>query len=108
MNKLEKMLSADNQSVLSARAKNAMDDCKAEMDSLIANLNKKKRNHVKELTNLTDLGPENSTSLRVVDETFNAEEWIKQLHKLKLTIRLCEIEIQTAEEIKSEWFTDEV
>ena len=106
MNKLERKLSADNRAVISARAKNAMDDCAAEMDTLIAKLEKNKRNAVKELTNLTDIGPDNTTSLRVVDESFNAERWIQQIHELKMEIRLADIEIKVALETKEEWFSD--
>ena len=106
MNKLERMLSADNRAVISARAKNAMEEISAEMSTLIANLEKDKREHVKKLTNLTDIGPDNATSLRVVDENFNAEKWLKEIHQLKMDIRLKEIEIKVAKEMHDEWLVD--
>lgn len=106
MNKLERMLSADNKAVLSARAKTAMEDIAAESTAFIAQLEKEKRESIKRLNALTDIGPDESTSLRVVDESFDAAQWIKQIHALKMDIRLKEIEIKVAKEIDAEWMVD--
>jgi hypothetical protein len=106
MNKLERMLSADNKAVLSARAKTAMEDIAAESTAFIAQLEKEKRESIKKLNALTDIGPDESTSLRVVEESFDAAHWIKQIHSLKMDIRLKEIEIKVANEIHNEWMVD--
>lgn len=106
MNKLERMLSADNKAVISARAKNAMEEISAEMATAIANLEKDKREFVKKLTNITDIGPDNTTSLRVVDEGFDACSWLKEIHNLKMDIRLKDIEIKVAKEMSDEWLID--
>jgi len=104
MNKLERKLSADRKTALSERATIAVADLSDEGTSFLTRLEKEKRSIEKEIINLTDIGPNSTTSLRISD--INAEEWYSKLHALKLDLRLKEIEIEVAKEINKEWFED--
>jgi hypothetical protein len=102
MNKLERMLSADRKTALTERAKIAVADLSDEGTSFLTRLEKEKRTIEKEIINLTDIGPNSTTSLRI--NNINAEEWYSKLHKLKMDLRLKEIEIKVSKEINIEWF----
>lgn len=104
MNKFERMLSASNQDVLSARSKALSQETVLEAESLIQSLKREKLQLENKITNLTDLAPENSYSLKPGSPSFNASSWIKELHKLRLDVKLKEIELTEAEEIFNEWF----
>lgn len=96
------MLSADRKTALNERAKIAVADLSDEGTSFVTRLEKEKRSIEKEIITLTDLGPNSTTSLRIAN--INAEDWYRDLHALKMDLRLKEIEIKVAKEINNEWF----
>lgn len=107
MNKLEKKLSQGQTEIMNQRALIVSEDIQSEIESVITDLEKKRRELVKNKLNHTDIGPDNSTSLRVVDENFNASSWVSRLVDIEKALVLIEIELTVANNIKKEWL-DEV
>lgn len=107
MNKLEKKLSQGQTEIMNQRALIVSEDIQSEIESVITDLEKKRREIVKNKLNHTDIGPDNSTSLRVVDENFNASSWVSRLVDIEKALVLIEIELTVANNIKKEWL-DEV
>lgn len=107
MNKLEKKLSQGQTEIMNQRALIVSEDIQSEIESVITDLEKKRREIVKNKLNHTDIGPDNSTSLRVVDENFNASNWVSRLVDIEKALVLIEIELTVANNIKKEWL-DEV
>ena len=107
MNKLEKKLSQGQTEIMNQRALIVSEDIQSEIESVITDLEKRRREIVKNKLNHTDIGPDNSTSLRVVDENFNASSWVSRLVDIEKALVLIEIELTVANNIKKEWL-DEV
>jgi len=107
MNKFTKKLSQDNQSTLTDRAEIAASDCMAEMTAFLQQLDSRKREINRKLVNHSDIGPDKTTTLKVVDDTFCAKEWIKTMHGLRMQKELIDVEIKVAEDINNDWFVNE-
>ncbi len=74
-------------------AKKKVDEIEEEIDALETTL-----------LNLTDLGPENSYSLRPTAKGFDATKWIDEMFEAKVEIALKKVELEVAEGIVNEWF----
>lgn len=110
MSKFAKMLSADSSATLGNRAKNLADSAVLEVESFIANLRKQKlqlNSKLNDLTDLTDLAPENTYSLRPGSADFNPVKWVRELHQTRMDIALKEVELAEAQAIYDEWFSEE-
>ncbi len=107
MNKFASTLSASNADIKSQRATLVAESTSDEVDTLISVLRKEKRALESKLNNLTDLAPDNTYSLRPGSKDFDAAKWVKEYHQTKMDLKLKVIELETAEEIKKEWFTVE-
>jgi hypothetical protein len=107
MNKLQKKLTSGNEAIVNERANIIIDDIQSEIETVITNLEKKKRDVVKRKLNHADIGPDNSTSLRVVDENFDASDWVKTLMSLEKELVMIEIELNIAGKLKKEWLDEE-
>lgn len=103
-NKFVSMLSASNADIKETRAKTLSENTVLEVDSFINNLKREKSQLATRLTNLTDLAPDNTYSLRPGSKDFNAAQWVKELHKTRMDIKLKEIELAEAQSIYDEWF----
>ena len=66
-------------------AKKKVDEIEDEIDTLETTL-----------LNLTDLGPENTYSLRPTSKDFDAKKWVDEMHETRLEIALKKIELETA------------
>ena len=107
MSKFIKDLSASNDQIKKSRAKMLADSTVLEVESFIQSLKKEKLELENKIANLTDLAPDNSYSLRPGGENFDPKEWIKELHTTKMEIALKTIELQEAQSIYAEWFSEE-
>lgn len=106
MNKFQSKLSAGSKEVLSDRAKNLSDEVVLEVESFISNLKREKIQLSNKLNNLTDLGPDNTYSLRPGAKDFKASSWMKELHQTRMDLKLKTVELQEAQVIYDEWFSE--
>ena len=82
MSKFTNMISASNSSTLMSRSEDLAEEVVLELNSFINNLKKEKSQLKNKINKLTDLAPENSTSLRPGHADFDASVWVKNLHHL--------------------------
>lgn len=108
MNKLINKLSAGEAVIRNQRAQIVAEDIQSEIESMIVALEKKKREVIKAKLSHTDIGPDETTSLRVVSESFNAAVWVDELQALEKELLNVEIELEIANRIKKEWLEEEV
>lgn len=106
MNKFVQTLSAENKDIKVTRATNLSNKVKTELTDLINDLTKVKTNLETDLLNLTDLAPDNSYSLKPGGENFDAKEWVRKVHGIKVELKMNKVELDTANEIKEEWFAE--
>lgn len=106
MNKFAKTLSASNAEIKEARANALAESTVLEVETYIQNLKKEKLQLVNRITNLTDLAPDNTYSLRPGSKDFNPSAWVKELHRTRMDLKLKTIELEEAEAIYNEWFAD--
>jgi len=108
MNKLINKLSAGEAVIRNQRAQIVAEDIQSEIESLIVTLEKKKREVIKNKLSHTDIGPNETTSLRVVDENFDSSLWVATLHTIEKELLNVEIELEIANRIKKEWLEESV
>lgn len=108
MNKLINKLSAGESVIRNQRAQIVAEDIQSEIESMIVALEKRKREVIKAKLSHTDIGPDETTSLRVVSENFNAAVWVDELQALEKELLNVDIELEIANRIKKEWLEEEV
>jgi hypothetical protein len=59
------------------------------------------------INKLTDLAPENTTSLRPGHPDFEPSEWVSNLHQYRMDLALKEVELTEAQAIYDEFFGEE-
>src|SRR5574343_421385 len=107
-NKFELNLTASNSQIKADRARRLSADVEIEVDTLIGAKKREVSALMNHIDNLTDLGPENVTSLLKVEKAgLNAANWVTQLHKAKVDLKIKQLELDVALDIKKEWFTPE-
>lgn len=106
MNKFEKTLSASDKTIKETRAKQLGEDIILEVDTYINVIKRDLSKLNSKLNSLTDLAPDNTYSLRPGHKDFDASKWVAELHETKMDIKLKNIELEIANDIKSEWFLD--
>lgn len=106
MNKFVQTLAAENKDIKVTRATNLSNQVNNELTDLINDLSKEKTGLETRLTDLTDLAPDNSFSLKPGGEDFNAKDWVREIHRIKVELKTNKVELDTANEIKNEWFTE--
>lgn len=104
MNKFVKTLSASDAKIKESRAQILAEQASIEADTMVQNLKKEKLSLQNKIANMTDLAPDSTFSLRPGGESFDAAKWIKELHKTRMELKLKEIELTEAENIRNEWF----
>jgi hypothetical protein len=107
MNKFAQTLSASNADIKTTRAQALAETTVLEVESFIQSLKREKLQLNNKLNQLTDLAPDNTYSLRPGSANFNAAEWMRELHKTRMDIKLKGIELEEAEAIYNEWFKAE-
>jgi hypothetical protein len=107
MSKFEKMISSSNSATLANRASDLAEDVVLELNSFINNLKKEKSKLKSTINKLTDLAPENTTSLRPGHPDFEPAKWVSELHQCRMDLALKEVELAEAEAIYNEYFGEE-
>jgi hypothetical protein len=62
---------------------------------------------LEKIDDLSDFGPDESTSLRPVDKGFNFTKWVVELNETTLALELQEIKLKSANKVHNEWFGDD-
>jgi polysaccharide deacetylase 2 family uncharacterized protein YibQ len=107
MSKFANMISASNSATLMSRSEDLAEEVVLELNSFINNLKKEKSQLKNKINKLTDLAPENSTSLRPGHSDFEASEWVKNLHQYRMDLALKDVELAEAQAIYDEYFGEE-
>jgi polysaccharide deacetylase 2 family uncharacterized protein YibQ len=107
MSKFTNMISASNSATLMSRSEDLAEEVVLELNSFINNLKKEKSQLKNKINKLTDLAPENSTSLRPGHADFEPSEWVKNLHQHRMDLALKEVELTEAQAIYDEYFGEE-
>lgn len=107
MGKFAKMISASNSATLANRAHDLEEDVSLELNSFINELKKQKSKLKSTINKLTDLAPENTTSLRPGHPDFVPSKWVSELHQCRMDLALKEVELKEAEAIYNEYFGEE-
>lgn len=107
MSKFEKKLIRDGKEMKADRAADVAQTVKMEAEDLVRKLTKEKLALKSKINGLSDLGPDNSYSLRPTDKSFDAAKWVNGLHEATLELKLKQVELDAAEEILTEWFGTE-
>lgn len=107
MSKFEKMISSSSSATLANRASDLAEDVVLELNSFINNLKKEKSKLKSTINKLTDLAPENTTSLRPGHPDFEPAKWVAELHQCRMDLALKEVELAEAEAIYNEYFGEE-
>jgi len=108
MSKFTNMISASNSATLMSRSEDLAEEVVLELNSFINNLKKEKSQLKTKINKLTDLAPENTTSLRPGHPDFEPSEWVKNLHQYRMDLALKEVELTEAQAIYDEYFGEEV
>lgn len=107
MSKFANILSASNDKIKEARAEMISEETVIEVEQFVSNLKKETLQLKNKIVKLTDLAPDNSYSLRPGGKDFDAAQWVKELHKAKMDLKLKTIALVEANSIMTEWFTDD-
>lgn len=102
--KFESMITASDKTIKDARGRIIANSARRAAEDLVRRLEGEIDTLQTEILNLTDIGPENTMSLRPTSKDFNAEKWVERLHQSKLDMALKNIELAEAKEILNEWF----
>lgn len=105
-NKFAQTLTATDKSIKEARAKIVAEQAEIEAATKLQELKKEKLQLQSKIDQLTDLGPETNDSLRPASKTFDAAKWVKDLHTVKMQLKLKQIEFDEMKLIYDEWFGD--
>ena len=96
MNKFVNTISADNDSIKKERAVSLSSRLKTEMTDLINGITKRKNELEGEIMDITDVGSEDSTSLRPGGKNFDTKGWVEGLFNAKVSLALVETELKIA------------
>jgi len=106
-NKFIQTLSASDASIKETRASILSQTASIEANTLVQNLTREKLALESKIARLTDLAPDTTYSLKPGGDDFNAAKWVKDLHSTRMELKLKQIELNEAEAIVAEWFTNE-
>lgn len=108
MNRFAKQMSRSNVELRSQRAQTAAAVARMEQETLVNELARKKLGLENELEDLTDFGPEQTTSLRPTHRDFDPKKWVQQVQNTKLELVNVSVELDIAQKTLKEWFVEEV
>ena len=107
MNKFAKQLAKSNKSIKDDRAIALAKKATFAQEEILRDFEVQEIELEEKLETLQDLSPENSLSLLPTKGTFDAKEWVKQVHTVKMELEDLKINIKVAKETLKEWFTEE-
>lgn len=107
MNKFVKQLTANESGIKTRRATIIGNQAKTAQDKLVLNLRSQKEELESRQSNLEDLGPDSTISLKPVGDNFDASAWVQEVQNTKVELLNIKIQLEVAEKTLSEWFVDE-
>lgn len=105
MNKFVKKLTQSNQNIQKERAENFAQRAELKHKGIVDELKEKKLDIENEISELSDLAPESTTSLTIQDK--DPEQWAKEMQRLKEEKLEVEVQLNLANGTTEEWFSDE-
>lgn len=108
MNKFTEIISNNGEATLVKRAKILAESAELAQKGLINKLKSTKAELNLELSQLTDLAPETSDSLRPGSTNWNPEQWVKRMQEINEDLYNLEIQIMIAEKNFNEYFVENV
>lgn len=106
MKKFQKLISSNNNEALIRRAESITTGAEIAQQNLVNSLKQKKIEIELKIANLTDLAPEDTTSLRPGSKDWDAQKWVSDLQSAKQDLYMLEIQLKLAEETYDEYFKD--
>lgn len=107
MSKFSTKLASTNKDIMADRAEMLGEEVALEVSTFVGGLKKEVLNLKNKINRLTDLSPNSKDSLRPGGENFDSVRWVKELHEASLDLKLKQVELEVAESIQNEWFSDE-
>jgi len=106
MNKLQKMLKASSKEIRGIRGDLLSNNIKREQSRLVMDLEDELETMKEKLNSLNDLYPNSEMTLRIVSKDFNPKAWVQDIQKLKVDVKMKEVELAIAKETTDEWFEE--
>ena len=107
-NKFLELISDNSSEALKGRAENLAKLTQLEVNSFVSELEREKLLYQNKLNKLTDLAPNTTIDLKLsCGDDFDAKSWVKELHKIKMELRLLATKIEEARAIQEEWFEED-
>jgi hypothetical protein len=105
MNKFIRIIVGNADGIKAQRAGVLATQAKLAQENIVSELRRKLAGLDLQLTQLVDLAPDTTDSLRP-GNGFNPTQWAKAVHAVKLEIAQVKEELSVAEETYSDWFAD--
>jgi hypothetical protein len=107
MGRFKEVTSANSGTIVGTRSGTSEKKAKNESSMYIQKLEADKIVLESKIDDLSDFGPDESTSLRPVDKGFNFTKWVVELNETTLALELQEIKLKSANKVHNEWFGDD-
>ena len=104
--KFQSILASTGADVLNKRAANVLKSAQAAMTKKVTGIQDKIDAIEIKILDLTDLSVETKDSLRPGDKNFNATAWVEELCALTMEQTLLEQELEVAEAVQAEYFSE--
>lgn len=104
MNKFESLIGTNGNEVLKRRATNIAINAEIAQQTIVNTLKQRKSELEMKIMNLTDLAPEDTTSLRPGSKDWDAAKWALDLQNAKVALYTTSIELKIAEDTYEEYF----
>lgn len=107
MKKFQKLISSNNNEALIRRAESITTGAEIAQQNLVNGLKQKKIEIELKIANLTDLAPEDTTSLRPGSKDWDAQKWVSDLQNAKQDLYMVEMQLKLAQETYDEYFKED-
>lgn len=103
--KFADLLKRSNSKIREDRADRIADSVSDAQEKLIMDIKSNIRNKQNKLDNMLDLSADNrSTTMNVISDSFDPDDFVREINKLKTEIQLEEVKLKIAQETKKAWF----
>ena len=102
--KFLKQIIVSHKDIREQRAANLAKRAEMEQESYVRDLEKRKFDLQDKIDELSDLGPKSTMTLSNPD--VSAQKWVKEMNQTRLELELLNRELEIAEEIQKEWFSE--
>lgn len=106
MKKFQQLISSNSNEALVRRAESITTGAEIAQQNLVNNLKQKKIEIELKIANLTDLAPEDTTSLRPGSKDWDAQKWVSDLQNAKQELYMVNMQLKLAEETYDEYFKE--